>query len=285
MEKENHCYKISHNNIHYRIFLLCFALVFMTSCVSRRKAIREPLKEKGASFLLERLDSSKLNFNTLSLKFNAQLKEKRKTTNIKGQVRIQKDSLIWISFSPALGIEVGRLKVTRDSIFFINRLNKTYVIGNYQFVNDFLKTNIDFDIFQSLLTGNDFETFDTVGFQASIDNRKYKLSSMERRKLKQLSEQRDGEIMYFQNMYLDPVTFKITDQYFMEVGKEKKELHARYKNFKSIQNQLFPYLIEFKIEAENNIKLKVKLSKVEINDKESFPFKIPKKYKPLNIEQ
>ncbi|NJO89334.1 MAG: DUF4292 domain-containing protein [Chloroflexia bacterium] len=40
-----------------------------------------------------------------------------KTITLKGNLRIQKDSLIWISLS-GFGIEAARLKCTKDSVFF-----------------------------------------------------------------------------------------------------------------------------------------------------------------------
>ncbi|HAR20844.1 MAG TPA: DUF4292 domain-containing protein, partial [Cytophagales bacterium] len=39
-------------------------------------------------------------------------------------IRIRKDSVIWISVNPALGIEVVRALITKDSIFVIDKIHK-----------------------------------------------------------------------------------------------------------------------------------------------------------------
>ncbi len=101
---------------------------------------------------------------------------------------MQKDSVIWLSFSPALGLEVARLKITPDSIKFMNRLDRVYFEGDYQLLNNFLQTTIDFDILQSLLIGNDFTFYDNNSFRASIDALEYRLSTTSRTKLKTLIE-------------------------------------------------------------------------------------------------
>ncbi len=67
-------------------------------------------------------------------------------------VRIRKDSIIWAQISK-LGIEVGRMLVTPDSAYFINRIERTYAsYGTDQF---FKKYNLpaDFDMFAKVFTG------------------------------------------------------------------------------------------------------------------------------------
>ena len=59
---------------------------------------------------------------------NVEYSEDKGKTSLKGQLRIQSDSLIWLTFSPALGIEAARVLLTNDSVKFINRLNKTYFL-------------------------------------------------------------------------------------------------------------------------------------------------------------
>ena len=63
--------------------------------------------------------------------FTAQLKGKAQFNGnqypINAQLRMRKDSVIWISASAFLGIEAARLLLTPDSFKMINRLNSTYI--------------------------------------------------------------------------------------------------------------------------------------------------------------
>src|SRR5208283_696073 len=115
--------------------------------------------------------------NWLIAKFSADYKNKGQKNSFNGQIRIRKDSVIWVSFSPALGIEVFRMMLTQDSVKFINRMNNTYFAGDYNYVNQYLNTNIDYDILQSFLTGNDLSFYENEKFRAGVENGIYKLAT------------------------------------------------------------------------------------------------------------
>lgn len=47
--------------------------------------------------------------------------------NLKGQMRMRNDSLIWLSVTATVGVEVARMKISTDSVWVINRLDKSYL--------------------------------------------------------------------------------------------------------------------------------------------------------------
>ena len=47
--------------------------------------------------------------------------------DLSGQLRMRHDSLIWLSVTATMGVEVLRAKVSNDSIWILNRLEKTYL--------------------------------------------------------------------------------------------------------------------------------------------------------------
>ena len=182
-----------------------------------------------------------------------------------------------------LGIEAIRLMITQDSVKMINRLNDTYFVGNYEFVNKFLNTNIDFDLLQSFLLGNDLQFYDNGKFRAAVDHGEYKLSTDERRKLKKFVKNSSENLKVFiQNIWLDPVSFKITHADVKEIGKDNIKLESVYDGFETIEGQLFPRKMHYTIKADNTIKVKADFSKMGINVPQQFPFKIPSNYTPAN---
>jgi len=253
----------------------------LLSCSARRHVIKEPLKEAKSILLLEQLAASELQFNWFSAKFSIDYIFDKKLTEFKGQIRIKKDSMIWISFSPALGIEMARLKITVDSVFYMNRINKIYLVGDYNFISDFLQTEIDFDILQSLIIGNDFQFYEKSKFRASVDGQEYKLSTTERRKLKKYVKQgeNDGRVFY-QNIWLNPDNFKISRVTLKEITDDKK-LDAYYSDFRDHEGQLFPFEIVFEIMANEKIRVEVDYSRIKIDESQSFPFTIPSKYERI----
>ncbi len=260
--------------------LLAMMLV-MGSCASRRQIIKEPLKEAKTAYLFEELARKELRFEWFSAKFTIDYIYDKKLTEFKGQIRILKDSVIWLTFSPALGIEMARLMITNDSVFFINRINKLYLKGDYRFINDYLQTNIDFDVLQSLIIGNDFQFYEETSFRAGIDKEEYKLTTTERRKLKKFMKSNETDAKaYYQDIWLNPDNFKITRVNIKEITNDKK-LDAYYSDFKDEEGQLFPFRIIFEITADENVTVKVNYSRIRIDEPLSFPFSIPDKYERI----
>lgn len=264
------------------IILVVTVLILLSSCKSTRPLIKAPLKEEGPEYLYSRLKENELNFNWLSLKIDAKYSDKKTSNDFKGQIRIRKDSLIWVSVTPALGIELFRMIITNDSVKYINRFNKEYFVGDYELVSRFLQIHIDFDILQSLILGNDFQFYETNSFRASIDNLNYKLSTTGRRKIRKEAEDAKADpIVLLQNIWLDPESFKIIKLDVKEYLKDNRKLTATYSDFLKAGNQLYPATINFDIMAENMIRIRIDYSKVTLDEPMAFPFSIPGNYKRI----
>lgn len=252
---------------------------FFSSCNPQKKLIKAPIREEGADYLFGKLKTNELNYHGFTAKFSAEYTNQGKKTSFNGQLRIRKDSLIWLSFSPGLGIEVFRIMITQDSVMFINRMNNTFFIGDYAYVNKFLNTNIDYDILQSFLTGNDLSFYEKGKFRASLDRGQYKLATAERMKLKVVVRSgHEPANVLIQNIWIDPESFKITQANVKEIRRPGTQLEATYSAFEKVNEQLFPQEMTFDISADNNLRVKVSFSKISLNQAMTFPFRIPKGY-------
>jgi hypothetical protein len=245
--------------------------------------MKAPIKEEGADFLFGKLKENELKFDWFTARFSAEYENKGKENSFNGQMRIRKDSLIWITLTPMLGIEAVRLMISQDSVKMINRLNDTYFVGDYDYVNKFLDTNIDFDLLQAFLLGNDLQYYEDGKFRAVIDRGEYKLTTGERHKLKKFVKSSNEKLKIFiQNIWLDPESFKITHADVKEIGKDNIKLESTYENFEAVDGQLFPRKMQYVIRANNVIRVKADFSKMGINVPQQFPFKIPSNYLPAN---
>ena len=171
--------------------------------------------------------------------------------------------------------------ITVDSVKFMDRINNIYFVGDYQFVNNYLKTNVDFDILQAFVTGNDFQFYEKTKFRASIENREYKLNTTHRQKLRKYVKASDiPPQVYIQTIWLNPETFKITRVNIKEIQKENKKLNALYTNFQDIDGQLFPFGLFFELSknVDEKIDIAIKYTKIAIDKPLSFPFNIPAKF-------
>jgi len=266
----------------YLLFILIIAVLAGSSCKVRR-LYKQPLKEQGIEYLFNKLKENELKYVDLSIKFDANLVFDKKENSFKGNIKIKKDSLIWVSITPLFGIEAFRVLFSTDSVKMINKLNNQYFLGDYSMINTMFNTPFDFDMLQSLITGNDFSYYENDIFKANIDGGQYKLTTMGRRKLKKyVRNQTDDVKVLIQDLWLDPETFKIVKQDWKEINKQNSKMSLNYSDFLTIEdNQLFPGTLDCTITAENNISLKIKYSKLQINNPFEFVFIIPKNYQPV----
>ena len=273
---------MSKNHMPLKAFLAGLAvllILFSVSCSPARKAIKAPIKEEGADYLFKKLKEHELKYTWFSGKFSASYKNQKKSNSFNGQIRIKRDSVIWLSLTPGLGIEALRLIITTDSVKMINKINNTYYIGDYEAVNRFLNTNIDFDLLQAYLMGNDLTFYEDGKFRATIDKGAYKLSTAERMKLKKYVRNNEEKVRGFiQNIWLDSETFKIVEADVKEISNDKIKLEASYGDFENIEGQLFPKALDVTIWATNTIKVKAAFSKISVDVPLQFPFRIPSGY-------
>lgn len=267
------------NNVLKISLLLLLTILVLAGCKTTRSVYKQPIKEEGADYLVNKLKENELDFNWLSAKFSLEMLVDKKKTSFKGQIRIKKDSAIWVSFTPALGIEVARLMITNDSVKLINRINDTYFIGDYAFLNDFLQTGIDFDVLQSFIIGNDFQYYEAGEFRASIDNMDYRLSAAARHKIKQYVKAHEIPQVFVQNIWLDPELFKITRVNIKEVTNQNRKLEAIYSDFVEVNEQLFPSDMIFEISSsDTKVWVNIEFSRIVLQDPLRFPFNIPDKF-------
>jgi len=254
-------------------------MILVSACSTARRTIREPLKEQGPEFLFSSLKSNELKYDKFSARFNASFTRQKNETSFSGQIRIQKDSLIWISISPVLGIEMARILISNDSIKYMNRIDNYYFISDFNYINSLINSTLDFDMLQAFLTGNDFSFYENGSFKAGIDNQEYNLVTTNRRKLKKYVRNNQLINIPIQHIWLSPETFKISRVMVRETQQGGRKLEGTYEYMHN-GTQLVPEKLSFDLETdENKNHIDVQYSKVATNDSIAFPFRIPAKYR------
>lgn len=264
------------------ILMLSVAAIF-SSCTGTRKAVREPIKEQGAGFLMSKLKEHELKFQQFSAKFNLTYEVDNKKTNVSGNLRIDRDSIIWISITPALGIEAVRFVLTPDSIKYINRLNNTYFLRDFVYINQLLNKTLDYDMAQAFLLGNDFSLYESNSFKASVENQEYKLNTVDRRKLRRYVRRSEDDISIpIQSIWLDPVNFKISKVLLKEAERDSRKFEALYAEFAEVEGKLIPTSLDFKVETDKQkIRIEISYSKIQLDQEQTYPFRIPDSYSEI----
>ena len=95
-----------------------------------------------------------LDFDYLSAKGRMQFEDDGDKISTGITIRMKKDSIIWISVVPGLGIEAARIRLTPDSVALINRLERTYFADQMQALRTRFNVDLSFEMVQALLVGN-----------------------------------------------------------------------------------------------------------------------------------
>lgn len=268
--------------LHKLVAILLLLVVGFSSCKSKRSLIKAPLKAAAEQFLLDQMKQNEVDFHFFNARTTVSYSgDARNKIDLKGQIRIQKDSLIWISLSPMLNIEAARIVITPDSVKFFNRIDKTYFVGDYAFIHSNFSSTINFDMLQSLLLGNDLSWYETDGFRASVDGGEYRLSATKRKQKKRQIKQQEGQGLLVHNIWLQPETFKIVKLNIREYGDDNKKLNANFDSFTDVNGQMIPADLNFEISADKKIKLRMQYSRIELDQNSGFPFRIPDNFTKL----
>lgn len=269
-------------------FISVFAIYSCGLHSKTKKEIRHSVKknEMIVDSLVKRMKTNEFNFNTLSLKFSAKYISKKEEQGFNGAIRIVKNEKIWISITPMLGIEAFRVLITQDSVQMVNRLNKTYFKGDYQIVNELLQTPFDFDMLQSFIVGNDFSYYDNSSFKLGEDALMYRVSTVNRRKLKNyVRNQSDKDKVFIQDIWIQPETYKIKTQQIKELSKQNNRLILNYSDFVIAGQYLIPQSVVVDVESEEKLSIAVNYLKITLNEELSIPFSIPDSYQPFSNEK
>ena len=132
------------------------AMVWMgaTGCLTGRRATTAlPLRE--APELLGELDARDAEWNTLGLRLESTASAMGKTGTFTLNVRVARDSVIWMSISPALGVEAARVLLTPDSVQVLSKLPGSRFVfqGNYAMLEEAVQAPVSFDLVQDLILG------------------------------------------------------------------------------------------------------------------------------------
>ena len=123
-------------------FFIAFVafLLLATSCASRKKTVQSQ-QQQSFEWLTANLaiqaDGNDMTYNDLS-----------------GQLRMRKDSIIWLNVTATMGVEVLRAKVSNDSVWIVNRMEKTYLAEPLDTISAQLGMPLSLPLVQTLLLDN-----------------------------------------------------------------------------------------------------------------------------------
>src|SRR5688572_43061 len=168
------------------IIFLVVAACLMASCRSTRK-IRTAIAKKdsvqvaplpgrsgedSAAFIREtmsKVQAGKIDFTAFSAKINVDYQgTDGKKYDVNANLRMYKDSAIWISITAIFGIEGLRAYITKDSVKILNKQDKVYTARSVAYLQEVTALPLDLKSLQDILIGNPvFFDSSTVSYSRS----------------------------------------------------------------------------------------------------------------------
>ena len=235
-------------------------LLVLGSCSTNKNV--STIRNLSANHIIREVERNQFEFENIETKFNVKVKGDN-SIGLKGQIRMQNDSVIWISLSMKLGIEVARVMITEDSVKFINRTEKTYLSESINGLKDRLPIETSLDFLQDLLIGNNIHFNEK--YKATVEDNSYKLTS-------------DRDIFW-----VTPKTFKVKEHELQSSMANSQQLIAKiyYDNFQEINGKLLPTKIILDASDIFDLNIEIDYSDIKVGEKLQFPFNISKKYSKI----
>jgi len=242
--------------------VILFALSLLAAACSKKTTPTITATSPRTELNIEEID-----FEYFHGKARMVLRDANKEREVKANIRIRKDSVIWMTFS-VIGVQGGKALINKDSITVVSTVDKEYFVFDYKELSKRFNFEINYDVVQAALLGNPI-------IKRSDVNEVQSLGSMFL--LKQHSNTVDV------TNYVNAASMKI-EKVEMKEGNTNNSLVMNYSNFQPVGNKLFPYNgtinLFYKAAAGLlNTTIIFEYNKAEVGDRElRFPFNIPKKY-------
>ena len=303
------------NPAAFRSGWIGFAATFMAVLVlagcsnERRLAKGKPLRNLPPNTILESADAAALQWDWISMKVEAEVSGPERNDNFKATVRMAKDSVIWMSLTPALGVEVVRVMLTQDSVYMFSKIpgNKFAFSGSYESISEWIGTPMSFGNVQDLLTGRPMGLKpEEDKFLSRVDDQQYALIGKYKRPVRRLVGADDRDLApddslaieaperrhermrnrkeeedllvkrhWFDGLTFDPARDVFDDLYYLRTVTIDREDFVE----EELEEQLlgrWPQHVTLTLQApEGNAEIDLKITRSKLNKPTDFPFEVP----------
>lgn len=233
--------------------------------------IKEPVRyhEDSAAFIKEALNSmekEKIDFTTFSAKVDVDYKgADDKKYNLNANLRMYKDSVIWISIAATIfGIEGLRAYITKDSVKLLNKQDKIYTARSVAYLQEISALPLDLYSLQDILIGNPVFVDSNIVSYVKSENSVTLLSL--------------GD--WFKNLFTLNRYARIENSKLDDVDLARsRTCNLVYDDYENKKGVNFSTKRRITVTEKTNLDIKLDFRQYDFNETLSFPFSVPKSYK------
>jgi len=215
--------------------------------------------------IVDSLNKQRIEFTTFSAKIKVDYEGKEGGDQATAYVRMQKDSIIWLSLTGALGIEGYRLMITKDSFRLMNKLQKTVQYRSIAYLQEITEIPFDFFSLQDVIIGN----------PVFIDSNIVSYKSTENELL----------VLMIGNVFKHLLTLENSD-YRIRHSKlddvntlRNRTCDITYDSYEKAGDFYFSTKRRISVAEKSKLDINVDFKQYSFNKPQDYPFNIPKNYK------
>lgn len=264
------------------LFLAAWVCISVMSCRSSKKLQSAITKNDTVITLLvnpaetdsvrllhitfDKLKENHIDFTSFTSKIKVDYKDsKQRSYDFNAFVRIQKDSIIWISINAALGIEAFRVMITPDSVKVMDRLDKYVQYRSVEYIKEIVQLPLNYYTLQNLIVGNPVfldsnnvvlykERESSVSLNTVGDFFKHLLTM----------RKPDYAVIHSKLDDVDAIRNRTAD--------------FTYSDFSTLEGRLFALKRNITVTEKNKLDIVLEFKQAEFDKVQTYPFNVPKNY-------
>jgi len=224
--------------------------------------------------------------------------------SFKAHIRSVRDSAAWVSVVPALGIEVARALLTRDSLKVLDKMSDTYFVGDTTAAKAKFGLQPSLALLQQALLGKAIGLDPNERYRSDREDGQYVLTSREKRRFVRAAEdinpadtlggremgerrlertlrkaeEREAIILRY---WIDPETFRVTRLQIADLAHDRLA-DVRYEQRGGAEEHHLPTRIGITLSGQGQVASGLlELSRITLEGPLQMGFKVPDKYTPM----
>lgn len=215
--------------------------------------------------IVDSLNKQRIDFNTFSAKIKVDYEGKDGGDQATAYVRIQKDSVIWMSLTGALGIEGYRLMISKDSFRLMNKLQKTIQYRSIVYLQEITEIPFDFYALQDVIIGNPVFIDSNIVSYKNTESELLVLMIGNVFKHLLTLENGDRRITHSKLDDINPIRNRTCD--------------ITYDSYENAGDFYFSTKRRISVAEKSKLDINIEFKQYNFNKPQDYPFNIPKNYK------
>src|SRR6478735_12589000 len=128
-----------------RCIVLLLGVALLTASCSKKIVAPVPVVVTPPKPIL---NIEEIDFEYFHGKARMVMRDANKEREVKANIRVRKDSVIWMTFS-VIGVQGGKALINQDSITIVSNVDKEYYVFDYKDLSKRFNIDINYKVIQS----------------------------------------------------------------------------------------------------------------------------------------